>query len=200
MALRGAWGWRRAPGGGGWSCGLGPRPHCSQGWRGRWRGSPPTGPLAGPDYSALPLPGPIPGPTPPLAVPGLRETETGLREGRRHRGKWGWGRAERKGPARPRRGLWQMPWFVPSWPAVFPPLSSRLRTPGGGGGPAHPRWLAAQARAVALLGEALWGPGPQPVTGPSPSLVSSALIASGSTHPPRRQPHEDQISLGAPPP
>lgn len=48
-------------------------------------GSPPTAPLAGPGYSALPPPGPAPRPTPPLAVPGLWETEKGLREGRRHR-------------------------------------------------------------------------------------------------------------------
>lgn len=33
--LRGAWDWRRAPGAGGWSCDLGPHPHCSLGWRGR---------------------------------------------------------------------------------------------------------------------------------------------------------------------
>lgn len=48
-------------------------------------GSPPTAPLAGPGYSALPPPGPAPRPTPPLAVPGLWETEKGLREGRRRR-------------------------------------------------------------------------------------------------------------------
>ena len=76
-ALRGAWGWRRAPGGGGWSCGLGPHPHCSRGWRGRWTGSPPTAPPAGPGHSALPPPGSAPRPTPPLAAPGLWETENG---------------------------------------------------------------------------------------------------------------------------
>lgn len=97
-ALRGAWGWRRAPGGGGWSCGLGPHPHCSRGWRGRWTGSPPTVPPAGPGHSALPPPGSAPRLTPPLAVPGLWETENEPQSGQEAQEGTGGDRREGRGP------------------------------------------------------------------------------------------------------
>lgn len=75
--LQEAWGWRRAPGGGGWSCDPGPHPHCSLGWKGQWMGSPPMALPAVPGNSALAQlqQGLAPGLTPPLAALCLWETE-----------------------------------------------------------------------------------------------------------------------------
>lgn len=78
-------------------------------------GSPPKAPLGGPGYSALPPPGPAPRPTPPLAVPGLWETENGpQRRKEAWKGKGGEGTEQ----------AWQR--AVPGRPGLSPAVSSAL--------------------------------------------------------------------------
>lgn len=188
-ALRGAWGWRRAPGEGGWSRGLGPHRHCSLGWRGHWTGSPPTAPLAGPGHSALPPPGQTPRPTPPLAVPGLWETEKGLKEGRTFGGDKaaGTGGDQNRGDVAGRPGVSSAP---------HPP--SRLRTWGNRtrSSPTarHP------ATGSGTSGRALWVPRPLAVV-PRPLTLLCPLFSpliSWKQRPPRSGPWEGQSSSGTP--
>lgn len=171
VALQGAWGWRRAPGGGGWSCGPGPHRHCSQGSRGRWTGSRPTALLAGTGHSSLPRPGPAPRRTPPLAVPGLWETENrpqrgqGALEGSRGAGRGG-------DQSRPEKGA------CPSCSLSLSPLSSGLRTPGN-----KPRSSPATGCPNAGSGSARQGslgpPGPRPLSlVPTPCSDLSLLPSS----------------------
>lgn len=193
-ALRGAWGWRRAPGGGGWSCGLGPHPHCSRGWRGRWTGSPPTAPPAGPGHSALPPPGSAPRPTPPLAAPGLWETENGPQRRQEVAQRGGEGRKGRGGD----RG--QDALGCPQSCLVLSPTSKRTENSGGGTRWAVtagcPSWVSSTAGRGSL--------GPRALALPCHAGHLSLLcpvfppLVGSKQRPSRRQPCEDPIYLGAP--